>query len=122
MTQEQLAEARSVAPVAAVQNRFGVLDQQDAAMVDECAAEGIAYMPFFALGGGHTPLAEDGLRKVADRHGATVHQIAIAWGLALLRHRPDPRHGLPRPPGGEHRRSQPPAHPGRHRQPRRITA
>lgn len=82
VTQEQLAEARSVAPVAAVQNRFGVLDQQDAAMVDECAAEGIAYMPFFALGGGHTPLAEDGLRKVADRHGATVHQIAIAWGLA----------------------------------------
>ena len=80
--QEQLAEARAVAPVAAVQNRFGVLDQGDSALVDACAAAGIAYTPFFALGGGHTPLADTGLRQVAERHGATAHQIAIAWGLA----------------------------------------
>ncbi|QKV93486.1 aldo/keto reductase [Streptomyces sp. NA02950] len=78
---EQLAEARAVAPVAAVQNRFGVLGQEDAALVDLCADAGIAYMPFFALGGGHTALDGEGLRAVAERHGATEHQIALAWGL-----------------------------------------
>jgi pyridoxine 4-dehydrogenase len=82
VTGGQLAEARSIAPVAAVQNRFGVLDQDDAALVDHCAAAGIAYMPFFALGGGHATLAGPGLQKVAERHGVTVFQVAIAWGLA----------------------------------------
>lgn len=79
---EQLAEARAIAPVEAVQNRFGVLDQADGALVDECAGAGIAYMPFFALGGGHTDLESGNLRTVAERHGATAHQIALAWGLA----------------------------------------
>jgi pyridoxine 4-dehydrogenase len=82
VTSGQLAEARSIAPVAAVQNRFGVLDQDDSALVDECAGAGIAYMPFFALGGGRTPLADVSLEQVAGRHGATPHQVAIAWGLA----------------------------------------
>ncbi|WP_327368969.1 oxidoreductase [Streptomyces sp. NBC_01217] len=82
VTAGQLAEARSIAPVAAVQNRFGVLDQADAPLVDACADAGIAYMPFFALGGGHTELGDENLRKVAERHGATVFQVAIAWGLA----------------------------------------
>ncbi|MCP3822218.1 aldo/keto reductase [Streptomyces sp. A3M-1-3] len=82
VTREQLAEARSIAPVAAVQNRFGVLDQADAALVDECADAGIAFMPFFALGGGHTSLAGENLQKVGERHGATAFQAAIAWGLA----------------------------------------
>ncbi|SFY36331.1 oxidoreductase [Streptomyces atratus] len=82
VTRGQLAEARSIAPVAAVQNRFGVLDQADAALVDECADAGIAYMPFFALGGGHTELDGENLRKVSERHGATAFQVAIAWGLA----------------------------------------
>ena len=78
----QLAEARDIAPVAAVQNRFGVLDQGDSALVDACAEAGIAYTPFFALGGGRTPLADTGLQQVAGRHGANAQQIAIAWGLA----------------------------------------
>jgi pyridoxine 4-dehydrogenase len=82
VTRGQLAEARSIAPVAAVQNRFGVLDQGDAALVDECAGAGIAFMPFFALGGSHAPVAGAGLGQVARRHGATVFQVAIAWGLA----------------------------------------
>lgn len=82
VTRAQLAEARSIAPVAAVQNRFGVLDQQDIALVDECADAGIAFMPFFALGGGHTTLADENLDKVARRHRATTFQVAIAWGLA----------------------------------------
>jgi len=82
VTPAQLAEARSIAPVAAVQNRFSVLDQADAALVDECAAADIAFMPFFALGGSHAPVAGEGLEQVARRHEATVFQVAIAWGLA----------------------------------------
>jgi pyridoxine 4-dehydrogenase len=82
VTGEQLAEARTIAPVAGVQNRFGVLDQRHAWLVDECADAGIAFMPFFALGGGHTTLASQSLHQVAKRHGATVFQVAIAWGLA----------------------------------------
>ncbi|MFF2013357.1 oxidoreductase [Streptomyces sp. NPDC058195] len=82
VTSGQLAEARSIAPVVAVQNRFGVRDQTDAALVDICADAGIAYMPFFALGGGHTALDSEEMRTVAARHGATEHQVALAWGLA----------------------------------------
>jgi pyridoxine 4-dehydrogenase len=82
VTREQLVEARAIAPVAAVQNRFGVLDQRHGALVDECADAGIAFMAFFALGGGHTRLASQNLQQVAKRHGATVFQVAIAWGLA----------------------------------------
>ncbi len=82
VTSGQFAEAHSVAPVAAVQNRFGVLDQEDSALVDECAAAGIAYMPFFALGGSHTTLTDESLRVVAGRHGVTEYQVAVAWGLA----------------------------------------
>jgi pyridoxine 4-dehydrogenase len=82
VTAAQLAEARAIAPVAAVQNRYGVLDRADDAMVDTCAAAGIAYMPFFALGGAGGSLMDDALGTVAARHGATTHQVAIAWGLA----------------------------------------
>ncbi|WP_030902519.1 oxidoreductase [Streptomyces sp. NRRL F-5126] len=82
VTAAQLAEARAIAPVAAVQNRYGVLDQDDDALVDTCAAAGIAFVPFFALGGSGGSLSDAALRKVAERHGATEHQVAIAWGLA----------------------------------------
>ncbi|MCA1217460.1 oxidoreductase [Streptomyces sp. 8L] len=82
VTGPQLAEARAIAPVAAVQNRYSVLDRADDALVGTCAAAGIAFMPFFALGGAGGSLASDALGKVAERHGATVRQIALAWGLA----------------------------------------
>lgn len=82
VTRGQLDEARAIAPVAAVQNQFGVADQRDSALVDFCATVDIAYMPFFALGGGYSPLDGDALAKVAERQGATPFQIAVAWGLA----------------------------------------
>lgn len=81
VTRAQFAEARTVAPVAAVQNRFGVLDQSDAALVDECASLEVTYVAHTALGGGRTRFTDEGLRKVALRHGATVYQVALAWGL-----------------------------------------
>ena len=77
---KQLAECRAIAPVACVQNLYNVVDRRDDALVDECAAEGIAYVPFFPLGG-FTPIQAETLEKVAARHGATSRQVALAWLL-----------------------------------------
>jgi aryl-alcohol dehydrogenase-like predicted oxidoreductase len=79
----QLAEARAIAPVAAVQNSFHVHHHAgDAALLAQCAQDGIAFVPFFPLGGGNDPIDPARLEKVADRHQATVPQVALAWLLA----------------------------------------
>jgi len=78
----QFGEARSVAPVAAVQNHFHVQHKDDAELLSRCAAAGIAYVPFFPLGGGRAPLEPDRLAKVAAAHRASVAQVALAWLLA----------------------------------------
>jgi aryl-alcohol dehydrogenase-like predicted oxidoreductase len=75
----QLAEARAIAPVAAVQNRFGVHDRASMELLAECADNGIGFVPFFSLVGEPS----HGLRTVAARHGASVQQIALAWTLAI---------------------------------------
>ena len=74
----QLAEARAIAPVAAVQNR----QTDDLALLAECEKSGIAYVPFFTLGGGISPLETERLGKVAARLDATVQQVALAALLA----------------------------------------
>lgn len=74
----QLSEARAIAPVAAVQNRH----TEDLALLAECEAAGIAYVPFFTLGGGISPLETQRLGKVAARLDATVQQVALAALLA----------------------------------------
>ncbi|MGV9882158.1 aldo/keto reductase [Streptomyces sp. NPDC003006] len=80
-TPEQLAEARTIAPVVAVQNRFSPLARTDAELVDLCARQGIAYVPYFSFGGTGAPdLAR--VETVAARHGATPAQVALAWLLA----------------------------------------
>jgi len=79
----QLAEARAIVPVVAVQNNFHIAKRDEAAVLDACAADGIGFAPFFPLGGGRTDINDDRLAKVAARHGATVPQIALAWLLAL---------------------------------------
>ena len=78
-----LAEARAIAPVVAVQNNFHIAKRDEAAVLDACTADGIAFAPFFPLGGGRIDINNDRLAKVAARHGATVSQIALAWLLAL---------------------------------------
>jgi aryl-alcohol dehydrogenase-like predicted oxidoreductase len=78
-----LAEARSIAPVVAVQNHFHIAQRADVAVLDACVENGIAFAPFFPLGGGRSDLNDDRLAKVAVRHDATVRQIALAWLLAL---------------------------------------
>lgn len=78
----QLAEARAIAPVAAVQNMFHVHATADAALLAECTRSGIGFVPFFPLGGGLDPIDTTRLEKTAARHGATVQQVALAALLA----------------------------------------
>jgi aryl-alcohol dehydrogenase-like predicted oxidoreductase len=78
----QLAEARAIAPVAAVQNHFHVHRQQDPGLLNDCEASGIGFAPFFPLGGGTDPLDAARLEPVAKRHEATVLQVALAYLLA----------------------------------------
>lgn len=77
----QLAEAQSVAPVVCVQNQYSVADRADDDLLDACADQGIAFVPFFPLGGGFRPFAADALDAVAARHGVTTHQVGLAWLL-----------------------------------------
>jgi aryl-alcohol dehydrogenase-like predicted oxidoreductase len=79
-TDAQLTEAQGIAPVVTVQNLYNVADRHDDAIVDRCAAEGIAYAAYFPLGG-FTPLQSATLDDVAGRLGASAHQVALAWLL-----------------------------------------
>ena len=76
----QLTEAQAIAPVVTVQNLYNLTNREDDALVDRCAAEGIAYAAFFPLGG-FTPLQSETLSNVAARLNATPHQVALAWLL-----------------------------------------
>ncbi|NUR62504.1 MAG: oxidoreductase [Catenulispora sp.] len=77
----QFEEASAIAPVAAVQNHFSVQHQADVDLLRRCAELGIAFVPFFPLGGGFQPLDAPIVEEVAARHGATPAQIAQAWLL-----------------------------------------
>jgi pyridoxine 4-dehydrogenase len=76
----QLTEAQAIAPVVTVQNLYNLATRRDDALVDRCAAEGIAYAAYFPLGG-FTPLQSATLDRVATRLGASPHQVALAWLL-----------------------------------------
>ncbi|HTU71980.1 MAG TPA: oxidoreductase [Trebonia sp.] len=78
----QLAEARAIAPVAAVQNAYHVHATTDGALLAECDRSGTAFVPFFPLGGGLDPIDTTRLEQAAARHGATVQQVALAALLA----------------------------------------
>jgi len=80
VTATQVAEARRIAPVVCVQNLYNLAHRNDDALIDELAAAGTAYVPFFPLGG-FTPLQSSELSAVAGDLGATPLQIALAWLL-----------------------------------------
>jgi pyridoxine 4-dehydrogenase len=82
---EQLAEAQAIAPVVCVQNMYNVARRGDDALVDLTAAQGIAYVPYFPLGG-FSPFQSSELNAVADRLGVTPMAVALAW---LLRRSPN---------------------------------
>jgi aryl-alcohol dehydrogenase-like predicted oxidoreductase len=79
----QLAEAQAIAPVAAVQNHFHVQYRGDSGLLAQCEQQGIAYVPYFPLGGGREPIQSARLTSAVARHQATVAQVALAWLLAL---------------------------------------
>jgi aryl-alcohol dehydrogenase-like predicted oxidoreductase len=80
VTPTQLAEARRLCPIACVQNHYNLAHRNDDAMIDALARDGIAYVPFFPLGG-FSPLQSSTLSEVAERLGATPMQTALAWLL-----------------------------------------
>ncbi|MAX00035.1 MAG: oxidoreductase [Sphingomonas sp.] len=79
-TPHAIAEARQIVPIVCVQNMYNLAHRDDDALIDELAAEGIAYVPFFPLGG-FSPLQSDRLDAVAKRIDATPMQVALAWLL-----------------------------------------
>ncbi|MDV3123521.1 aldo/keto reductase family oxidoreductase [Mycobacterium sp. 21AC1] len=79
-TEEQVAEARSIAPIVCVQNMYNLAYRHDDELIDTLADEGVAYVPFFPLGG-FSPLQSSALAAVAARLGATPMAVALSWLL-----------------------------------------
>jgi pyridoxine 4-dehydrogenase len=85
VTQTQVEQGRGIAAIVCVQNLYNLAHRDDDALIDHLAIAGIAYVPFFPLGG-FTPLQSSTLSDVAARLGATPMQVALAW---LLRRAPN---------------------------------
>lgn len=81
VTVDQIESARRVLPIAAVQNHYNLVERKYDEVVDHCAREGIVFVPYFPL----RELPRGPLDQIAERHGATSAQIALAW---LLRRSP----------------------------------
>ncbi|MEW1677580.1 aldo/keto reductase, partial [Streptomyces noursei] len=79
-TAEQVAEAQAIAPIVCVQNMYNLAHRHDDELIDELAEQGIAYVPFFPLGG-FSPLQSAALTAVATRLEATPMSVALAWLL-----------------------------------------
>ncbi|NUS20453.1 MAG: aldo/keto reductase family oxidoreductase, partial [Mesorhizobium sp.] len=80
VTRAQIAEGRKICKIVCVQNQYNLAHRDDDALIDELARDGIAYVPFFPLGG-FSPLQSSTLSGVAERLGATPMQVALAWLL-----------------------------------------
>jgi len=80
VTPAQVEEARSIVPIACVQNMYNLAHRGDDALIDALAQAGIPYVPFFPLGG-FSPLQSDALSTVASQVNASPLQVAIAWLL-----------------------------------------
>jgi pyridoxine 4-dehydrogenase len=85
VTPAQIAEGRRICEIVCVQNYYNLAHRADETLIDELAKQGIAYVPFFPLGG-FTPLQSSTLSDVARQLGATPMQVALAW---LLRRAPN---------------------------------
>ena len=80
VTATQLAEAQAITDIVCIQNNYNLVNRGDDAFIDDLNRQGIAYVPFFPLGG-FTPLQSSTLSAVADRLGAKPMQVALAWLL-----------------------------------------
>ncbi|MFF7146142.1 aldo/keto reductase family oxidoreductase [Streptomyces nodosus] len=79
-TEDQVTEAQSIAPIVCVQNMYNLAHRHDDKLIDRLATDGVAYVPFFPLGG-FTPLQSSALSAVAARLEATQMSVALAWLL-----------------------------------------
>ena len=80
VTAAQIAEGRRICEIVCVQNHYNLAHRADDAVIDEVARHGIAYVPYFPLGG-FTPLQSSALASVAVRLGVKPLQVALAWLL-----------------------------------------
>ncbi|KKB62421.1 oxidoreductase [Robbsia andropogonis] len=80
VTAKQVAQGRAITPIVCVQNMYNVAHRNDDALIDSLAEDGIAYVPFFPLGG-FSPLQADALIHAAEQCGAAPMQVALAWLL-----------------------------------------
>ena len=85
VTPAQVVEGRGICEIVCVQNQYNLAHRSDDALIDDLARDGIAYVPFFPLGG-FNPLQSSALSDVAGRLGATPMQVALSW---LLRRSPN---------------------------------
>jgi aryl-alcohol dehydrogenase-like predicted oxidoreductase len=79
---DEIERARSVASIASVQNKYSVTERQHEQVLRHCEAARIAFMPWAPIGGPRSEGAAPTLQEIADRYGATVAQISLAWLLA----------------------------------------
>jgi len=80
VTRRQIEEAQAIAPVVCVQNHYNLVHREDDELIDWLAGQGIAYVPFFPLGG-FSPLQSDDLAAISAELDATPMQVALAWLL-----------------------------------------
>lgn len=85
VTPTQIAEGRGICNIVCVQNQYNLVHRDDDALIDDLAGDGVAYVPFFPLGG-FSPLQSTTLSEIAARLGVTPMQVALAW---LLRRSPN---------------------------------
>jgi aryl-alcohol dehydrogenase-like predicted oxidoreductase len=84
--EEQLARAQSVARIVSVQNQYNVSDRSSEPVLRACERDGLAFLPYFPIGAGwRAATPSEAVGRVAEKHGATSHQVALAW---LLQHSP----------------------------------
>ncbi|MDR3025022.1 aldo/keto reductase [Chryseobacterium sp.] len=81
---DEIKHAQQYFNVVSVQNRYSVMERQWESVLEYCQSQGIAFIPWFPIGGGMTPMKEK-LQNIADRKGVSIHQLALSW----LLHRAD---------------------------------
>ncbi|GLS43986.1 aldo/keto reductase family oxidoreductase [Methylobacterium brachythecii] len=84
-TAKQVADGREITDIVCLQNQYNIAHREDDALIDQLAAAGTAYVPFFPLGG-FSPLQSTALSEIAVKLGATPMQVALAW---LLKRKPN---------------------------------
>ncbi|KMQ65320.1 oxidoreductase [Chryseobacterium sp. FH2] len=77
---DEIKQAQQYFNVVSVQNRYSVMERQWESVLEYCQSQGIAFIPWFPIGGGMT-LIKDRLQNVADRKGVSMHQLALSWLL-----------------------------------------